>query len=125
MYNNPEDAEDFAVIKDSYRDVQRRFQEADLLRHIHSDDNLPDVVRNFPGVVRVLDSGPVRGHNDTLIATARPAASGVTRREKDRVVMGSGGSRLEDAKSVKDVLKAVFDGVEGTHHLSDLLDAVS
>ena len=110
-----EDAEDFAVIKDSYRDVQRRFQEDDLLRHIHSDGNSPDVVRNFPGVVRVLAAGDVKGFDGKPIVT-RSTTDGpgkVGRRGKKRLVMGSRGSQPSAAESVKDVLMAIYDGAEG------------
>ena len=117
VHNNPEDTYDCAVTKDAYRDVQGRFEEADLLRRIHSDGN-------FPGVVRVLHSDPVTGQDGSPIATSHPAMIGATHRKKNRLVIGSRGSKLENAKSVKDILKAVFDGVEGTRYLSDLLIAV-
>ena len=109
MHNYPEDTDDFAVIKNSYRDVQRP------LRCIHSNSS-------FPGVVRVTDSGLVTGHDGSPIATSYPTTIEATHRKKNRLVIGIRGSKLENAKSVKNILKAVFDGVEGTHYLSNLLN---
>ena len=115
MNSNPGDARDFAVIKDTSQDVQRQFQEADLLRHIHSNGD-------FPGVVRVITSGLVTGKNSSSISTPYPITIRATHRKKNRLVIGSRSSKLDKAKSVKDILKAVFDGVEGTHYLSNLLN---
>ena len=117
MHNHPEDTDDFAVIKNSYRDVQRRVEEASMLHHSHSNGG-------FSGGACDIDSGAVTGQDGSPIATSHPATIRAIRREKNRLVIGSRGSKLENAKSVKDILKAMFDGVEGTHYLSDLLTAV-
>lgn len=110
MYNNPGNPKDFAVIKDAYRDDRRRFKEADLLKHIHEEGI-------FPGVVRPLASGEVNGLDGSPIGTASAAASGIIYRSKQRVVMGSRGSKLDAAESVKDILMAIYDGVEGAYSL--------
>ncbi|CAL1717120.1 unnamed protein product [Somion occarium] len=101
------DDHDFAVIKDAYRDDARRFEEATLIKDIHSNGI-------FPGVVRLLDSGNVNAKDDSAIVTARPADldNNVIHRTKKRLIMGSRGSKLYEAKSVKDILKAVYDVLE-------------
>ena len=103
-----DDKDDFAVIKDSYPDDRRRFEEIALLNYIHED-----VI--FPGVVRVLAAGDVKGFDGKPIVT-RSTADGpgkVGRRGKKRLVMGSRGSQPSAAESVKDVLMAIYDGAEG------------
>ena len=113
-----DDEDDFVVIKDAYPDDRRRFQEGALLKLIHE-------AGIFPGVVRVLEWGDVEGCDGSIITTARPASRKVARRTKKRLVMGSRGSRLSSAKSVKELLMAVFDGVEGNglskSHIASLL----
>ena len=104
-----DDEDDFAVIKDSYPDERRRFDEIELFEHIHEG-------AIFPGVARVLDAGDVEGNDGEPIVTPRPAVDGpegVARRGKKRLVMGSRGSRLTAAKSVRDILMAIYDGTEG------------
>lgn len=112
VFEHNDDSGNFAIIKDAYRDDSRRFEEAALLKHIHGEGI-------FPGVVRLMDSGEVEGDNGSPISTARPAGRStggekVTRRTKKRLIMGSRGKRLCAAKSVKDLLMTVYDGVEGT-----------
>ncbi|CAL1717136.1 unnamed protein product [Somion occarium] len=100
--------DDFAVIKDAYRDDAQRFDEATLINDIHGEGI-------FPGVVRVLESGDVNGEDGTAIVTARPADRDkkVVHRTKKRLIMGSRGSQFCDAKTVKDILKAAYDALEG------------
>ena len=105
MYDNPDDSGDFAVIKDAFPDDRRRFKEDALLEHIHSEGV-------FPGMVRPLASGKVRGCDDSVITTVS-APGRIDRQTKNRLVMGSRGSRVSAAKSVKDILMAAYDGVEG------------
>ncbi|CAL1717125.1 unnamed protein product [Somion occarium] len=98
---------DFAVIKDAYRDDARRFEEATLINDIHAEGI-------FPGMVRLLDSGNVNGEDGTAIVTALPADRDkkVVHCTKKRLVMGSRGSQFHLAKTVKDVLKATYDAIE-------------
>ncbi|CAL1717162.1 unnamed protein product [Somion occarium] len=105
MYEGGDD--DFAVIKDAYRDDARRFEEATLIKDIHAEGI-------FPGMVRLLDSGSVNGKDGSTIVTARPADRDkkLVHRTKKRLVMGSRGSQFHLAKTVKDVLKATYDVIE-------------
>ncbi|CAL1717158.1 unnamed protein product [Somion occarium] len=96
----------FAVIKDAYRDDGRRFNEVTLLQDIHSEGI-------FPGVVRVIASGEVHTADGEAIGTARSAVRGkIHHRTKKRLIMGSRGSKFYAAKSVKDLLMAIFDALE-------------
>ncbi|CAL1717166.1 unnamed protein product [Somion occarium] len=105
MYEGGDD--DFAVIKDAYRDDAQRFEEATLINDIHAEGI-------FPGMVRLLDSGNVNGKDGSVIVTAVPADrdKNVVHRTKKRLVMGSRGSQFHLAKTVKDVLKATYDVIE-------------
>lgn len=96
----------FAVIKDTFRDDQRRFEEAVLLKHIHKNGT-------FPGIPRLLASGEIIGHDTYTIGTARPISGVVEHRTKKRIVMGSRGYLTSHAKSVKDLLMGFYDGIEG------------
>ena len=105
-----DDEDDFAVIKDSYPDERSRFEETALLDYIHE-------AAIFPGVVRVLAAGDVLDRDGTPVRTPRLTTVGppkVDRRSKKRLVMGSRGSQLTAARSVRDILMAVYDGTEGT-----------
>ena len=104
-----DDEDDFAVIKDSYPDERSRFEETALLDYIHE-------AAIFPGVVRVLAAGDVLDRDGTPVRTPRLTTVGppkVDRRSKKRLVMGSRGSQLTAARSVRDILMAVYDGTEG------------
>ncbi|OBZ76717.1 hypothetical protein A0H81_03223 [Grifola frondosa] len=92
----------FAIIKESYTDNASRFQEADILQHIHSDGLMP-------GVVRLVDSENVQVDEQAIGTSARCDA---TRRTKTRLIMGSRGTRLENARSIADLLKAIYDALE-------------
>ncbi|KAI0079447.1 hypothetical protein K474DRAFT_1659020 [Panus rudis PR-1116 ss-1] len=97
------------IIKDYYRDDQRRFDEVKLINHIHVDGTVP-------GVVRLLVTDPeksdVKSSDGVSITTARPASKTVRHRTKKRIVMGSHGKKLSQAQSVKDLLMAIYDIVE-------------
>ena len=93
------------VIKDSYRDNERRFKEEALLDKIHGDTGI------YPGVVRKLHGGSVPD-----ITTARRATSKLTpERTKARLVMGSFGEELCKAETVRDILMVVYDVLESMH----------
>lgn len=102
------------VIKDSYCDDKHRFKEENLLRHIHKDGT-------FPGVVRLL---PITCKIDTL-TTAQRVSTGEgedlvlsePERTKTRLLLGSYGRRLKDARSVMDILMAFYDINEGATSL--------
>ena len=64
------------------------------------------------------------GQDGSPITTVCAAASGIPHREKKRLVIRSRGSKLENARSAKDILMAMLDGVEGIHSLSNIFDVV-
>lgn len=101
------------IIKDAYRDQARRFKENDLLHYIHKDGIVP-------GVARLLDSEDVRDP----VTGERVRTSGavtyygqVVQRYKTRLVLGSYGEQLLRAKTLGDLIKAIYDTVEGTPSL--------
>ena len=99
------DEEGTVVIKDSYRDNERRFKEEALLDKIHGDTGI------YPGVVRKLHGGSVPD-----ITTARRATSKLTpERTKARLVMGSFGEELCKAETVREILMVVYDVLESMH----------
>ena len=94
------------IIKDSFRDLTRRFKEDQLLKKIHADGTMPGVVRLIgePGTVATVDGAPIQ-------TALRPARSQC--RTKIRIVMGSTGGPLREVGSVKELLMAFFDAIEG------------
>jgi len=94
------------IIKDAFRDNARRFAEGQLLlKDIHSGAFVP-------GVVRLMNWGFVScDHGD--IATVKRSSLNTPYRKKTRLVLGSVGTRLKESKSVVDLLKAVYDVIEG------------
>lgn len=99
------------MIKDAYRDEGRRFKEKDLVKQIHREGTVPGVVRILNAVD--VKAGPL--DSDTFLTTAggMTAAAHVVHRTKTRLVMGSSGDRLHKAKTVGDLVKAIYDVVEG------------
>ncbi len=90
------------LIKDYYRQVLRRFDEGELVKEIHADGFVPGVVR-FAEAVDVMDGDePLTSGEDTEKRTWR------------RFLMADFGEELLKAKSVNDLLKAVYDILEGT-----------
>ena len=88
------------VIKDAYRDNRRRYEEHLLLNKVHHKGI-------FPGVVRTMKRPKTF---PKIITAAKPDE----RRTKTRLIMGSYGESLLRAKSVKDLLMAVYDIVESS-----------
>lgn len=97
-------------IKDAYRDNERRFREKAVLEDLHRDGIVP-------GVVRVLDAADVpavtRGGVPITTADVPDKRGRVVKRTKTRLVMGSSGEPLRYAKTLGDLLKAIYDTVEG------------
>ncbi|EJF56487.1 hypothetical protein DICSQDRAFT_174870 [Dichomitus squalens LYAD-421 SS1] len=90
------------VIKEVYRHHKRRFKEEVILAHVHGDG---DVL----GVVRLQGAEHVTTNNETIEC----AASGEeTKRTKERFALLDSGSRLLDARTVNDLLEAVYDALE-------------
>ncbi|KAH9903439.1 hypothetical protein C8Q73DRAFT_786017 [Cubamyces lactineus] len=90
------------IIKEFYLESGRRYEEVDLLAHIHLEGYVP-------GVVRVFASETVE--SDDAVVVFREAATEETR-TKQRIVFGDFGMDLEYAKTVNDLLKAVYDVLE-------------
>ncbi|TBU37826.1 hypothetical protein BD309DRAFT_1004721 [Dichomitus squalens] len=90
------------IIKDTYRRRVRRCKEQDILVHIHGDGDLP-------GVVRLTWAGPVRTGNKMLTYGARGDEEA---RTKERMVLLDSGCSLVRAKTVNDLLEAIYDVLE-------------
>jgi hypothetical protein len=93
------------VIKDATRDDGQRFCEGQLLAEIHGSGYMP-------GVVRLIDWCFVRT-DQGVITTAPRRKSDKPTRHRLRLVLGSFGTELRESKSVLDLLKAVYDVIEG------------
>lgn len=94
------------AIKIHYPDNERRGIEEETLIHIHAKGI-------YPGVVRLLELTDPQAPALPSIITA-PSAEGSHRieRTKTHLVMGSCGKSLLEAKSVRDILMALFDILE-------------
>ncbi|TBU37194.1 hypothetical protein BD309DRAFT_1023770, partial [Dichomitus squalens] len=90
------------VIKEVYRHHQRRCKEEEILAHVHGDG---DVL----GVVRLQDAEHVTTNNETIRCAARGEE---TVRTKERFALLDSGSCLLYAKTVNDLLEAVYDALE-------------
>ena len=90
------------VIKDYYRQVLRRYDEAELLLHIHSEGFVP-------GVVRLVDAETVTDENDEPITSGE----GDDLRVRRRLAIADVGEDLLQAKSVNDLLMVIYDVLEG------------
>ncbi|TBU63616.1 hypothetical protein BD310DRAFT_916793 [Dichomitus squalens] len=89
------------VIKEVYRHHKRRFKEEKILARIHGDG---DVL----GVVRLQGADHVTTNNETIKCTAKGEE---TERTKERFALLDSGSRLLDAKTVNELLEAVYDAL--------------
>ncbi|EJF56100.1 hypothetical protein DICSQDRAFT_175207 [Dichomitus squalens LYAD-421 SS1] len=90
------------VIKEVYRHHKRRFKEEKILAGIHGDG---DVL----GVVRLQGADHVTTNNETIKCAARGEE---TERTKERFALLDSGCRLLDAKTVNELLEAVYDALE-------------
>jgi hypothetical protein len=100
------------VIKDAYRDDARRFCEGQILEKIHE-------LASMPGMVRLIDWCFVC-IKPAVISTAPCLHLGtdnraVPHRRKIRLVLGSIGRSPRASESVLDLLKAVYDVIEGVY----------
>ncbi len=92
------------IIKDSYRGTGRRFKEEDILDHIHAEGD-------FLGVVRLKVHETVMAGDGNLVFDLRGEEE---KRTRERWVFLDTGSRFLEARSVQDLLMAVYDALEGT-----------
>lgn len=112
-------ASETVVIKDSYRDTKEIYVEEKLLYKIHKYGVYPGVARPF--FARPSSTGQGRLKEEPLPVdlprTARLdgkySSERVTERVKARLVMGSYGESLGEARSVLDILKVFYDAIEG------------
>ena len=93
------------VIKETYLHHKRRFKEEEILAHIHDDGDIL-------GVVRLKGAEHVTTGNKTLKCAAKGEK---TLRTKERFALLDSGCRLLTAKTVNDLLEAVYDALEGIH----------
>ncbi|KAH9903430.1 hypothetical protein C8Q73DRAFT_52191 [Cubamyces lactineus] len=92
------------MFKEAYIDCDRRFNEADLLKDIHEDGYLPGAV--FPISCEIVKS------EGQEIVFRRNTTCGTLIRKKVRIVLADVGFDLFYAKSVNDLLMAIYDALE-------------
>lgn len=92
------------IMKEQFRGDRRRFKEEDILQHIHLDGDVPGVVR-------------LQGYEEVHASEETQDAMKFTRDgeqcTKIRMFFDDDGDPLESATSVNQLLKAVFDALEG------------
>ncbi len=96
----------FAMIKDVYWNPNQQADEITLLREIHQNGLMP-------GVVRLVHSPSVQDTKNGPVPTAMPHTGDTTVRQRRRLCFGSEGLNLTQARSVRDLLMAIFDAIEG------------
>ncbi|KAI0649937.1 hypothetical protein C8Q79DRAFT_357576 [Trametes meyenii] len=90
------------MIKDSYIDCGRRFQEPALISHIHA--------RGFvQGVVRHISAQDVKNRGNPILFRSQ---DGSLTRKKSRIVLADVGYDLTYANPVNDLLMAIYDALE-------------
>ena len=94
---------DRIVIKEYYWDHKRRFEESELLEEVHSEGDVP-------GVVRLKAYEDVQCDGRTIQCGSEKDE---TLRTKKRLVLYDYGSELLSAKSVNEILRAIYDVLEG------------
>ncbi|PIL29004.1 hypothetical protein GSI_09051 [Ganoderma sinense ZZ0214-1] len=90
------------IIKDSYRGTGRRFKEEDVLDHIHAEGD-------FLGVVRLKLHESVMDGKDYLAFDLKGEEE---KRTRERWVLLDTGLRFLKARTVQDLLMAVYDTLE-------------
>ncbi|KAI0079506.1 hypothetical protein K474DRAFT_1696387 [Panus rudis PR-1116 ss-1] len=96
-----DDDNDFVIIKDVYQVHNKRYDEGDILRTIHEYGVVP-------GVVRLVHAGSVTREDGQPMVLSWSHDHVV----RKRLVLGSKGSKLSDAKTMKDALMAIYDALE-------------
>lgn len=96
------------IIKDYYRDNQRRFQEESLLAQIHAQGVMPGVVRLVSHEEVMAD-----GQMITAVRSARSAATKgdayTDRWVKMRLIFSSVGKKLSGVSNLRELLMVFFD----------------
>ena len=91
-------------MKETYRHHSRRLKQ-EILAHIHGEGDML-------GVVRLKGTEHVTTGNKTLKCAAKGEHA---LRTKERFALLDSGYRLLTAKTVNDLLEAVYDALEGLH----------
>ncbi|KAJ3491348.1 hypothetical protein NLI96_g776 [Meripilus lineatus] len=105
-------AHQVVVIKDTFLTNKRQKIEEGLLRYIHRRGI-------YPGVIRLLFTGDQAPSPPLTIARlADGSSTRVPERVRARLFMGSYGSPISEARSVKDMLMAFYDVLEVLRGLS-------
>ncbi|KAI0788727.1 hypothetical protein C8Q75DRAFT_719219 [Abortiporus biennis] len=108
VFGSTKEDDNFVIIKDSFQDVSRSISESKVLGRIHEDGIVP-------GVVALVHSEQVPANPDSTdpeplsVSSHRQDSSSRRCRTKHRLVMGSRGVPLSEAKSVKDILMTTYD----------------
>ncbi|OSD01864.1 hypothetical protein PYCCODRAFT_1468165 [Trametes coccinea BRFM310] len=90
------------IIKDAYIDCGHRNDEAELLQPVHEHGRLP-------GVVRCITAEDVKNGDDSIISQMKDCTF---TKKKRRMVLADIGQELYLAKSVNDLLMAIYDTLE-------------
>lgn len=85
------------VIKDQYRLPNHRFNEPEIIRHIHAEDNIP-------GIVRIVSSEAVIRRDGTAVCSGN--------RHKTRIGLAEYGQSFMDLKTPLEVLMVIYDLLE-------------
>ncbi|KAJ3481256.1 hypothetical protein NLI96_g7780 [Meripilus lineatus] len=106
VWNHTDEQGRVVVIKDAFPALERSRIELDLLRYVHRNGILP-------GVVRLMfddDQAPFPPLKTTHFTDESRSSS--DDRVKIRLFMGSSGRSIWEARTVKDILMAIFDVLE-------------
>ena len=107
VWNHTDKQGRVVVIKDAFPALERSRIELDLLRYVHRNGILPGVVRLMFGD----DQAPFPPLK--TIQFTDESRSSSNDRVKTRLFMGSSGRSIWEARTVRDVLMAIFDVLEG------------
>ncbi|CDO68436.1 hypothetical protein BN946_scf184707.g17 [Trametes cinnabarina] len=92
----------YVIVKESYFDCDRRYEEGELLTLAHADGFLP-------GVVHYIVFEDVKNGAEPIVLKRK---DGELTRKKRRIVLADSGEELTFAKSVNDLLMAVYNALE-------------
>ncbi|CDO78256.1 hypothetical protein BN946_scf184827.g2 [Trametes cinnabarina] len=92
----------YVIVKESYFDCNHRYEEGELLTLAHADGFLP-------GVIRYIVFEDVKNSAEPIMLKRK---DGELTRKKRRIVLADSGEELTFAKSVNDLLMAVYDALE-------------
>ncbi|KAL7281095.1 hypothetical protein ACG7TL_004401 [Trametes sanguinea] len=90
------------IIKESYIDCSRRYDEVELLKRVHEHGYLP-------GVVRFISAEDIKNGDKPIVLKKK---DGSLTRKKRRIVLADLGQDLNLAGSVNDLLMAIYDVLE-------------